>query len=491
MSHTPLLRNLVRVMQLAQRENLRAQGAVSPRSREQLNASRRHFLKLKACGLTRLSPNNICWVFLFAMLTGLTACGGGTSASSGTTPITTNTQLDANFGNAGVVFTDIAGQSDQALAMATQPDGYLLIGGSSASGRLIPTDMILARYSPDGVLDTSFGSGGLVATDFDAGEDSGTCLLLQPDGNIVQAGTATVAGLGSAGLVRYTASGSLDNSFGVVGKVVANYAGLYTRIRACALQTDGSIVIAGDVDNTIGFMTARFDRDGNLDPTFGDQGWVITDFGFAGDANALTIDANGNIVVVGEIADPNYQNTVAMMRVLSDGTPDPDFGVAGKVMTSFNQLSDNPTGVVVQGDGKIVVVGGAQAANQVGGDIALARFNPDGSPDLTFGHTGTVISDIAGNDDNAYDLALQADGTIVVVGTAVLSGKQKILLQRYRSDGSLDTQFGMAGNYLVDLPGNSATATALVIQSNGNLVVAGYGNPGSTNNDMAMLRVIP
>ena len=189
--------------------------------------------------------------------------------------LNTDGSLDFGFGTSGRVFTDFFGGGDLAFDVLVQPDGDLVVGGRAATRRSI--DFALARYNDDGSVDSSFGTGGTVITDFEAGSDESVDgawnLALGPDGVIVVAG-ATARGFTVA---LYDGRGKLDPSFGGTGFVQTDLSG-ESVARAVAIAPDGKIVAAGAVDDTR-FVLVRYARDGALDPGFGKDGKVFTVFG--------------------------------------------------------------------------------------------------------------------------------------------------------------------------------------------------------------------
>src|SRR5262249_4024029 len=151
----------------------------------------------------------------------------------------------------------------------------------------------------------------------------------------------------------------------------------------------------------------------------------------------------------------------------SDGSLDSSFGSGGEVTTSFKGQAI-ATAEAIQNDGKIVLVGETQGAN--GDDFALARYNPDGSLDTTFGTGGKVTTDFAGADD-AFSVAIQSDGKIVVAGSSQQNTGEDFALARYNSDGTLDTSFGAGGEVLTAIAGG---ANGVAIQADGKIVAAGF-----------------
>ncbi len=283
-------------------------------------------------------------------------------------------------------------------------------------------------------------------------------------------------------------AGALDTSFGGDGKVVTNLTRRADGASALAIQADGKVVVVG----WAGFGVARYNRDGTLDATFGVSGKVMTDFtSGSGYASGVAIQADGKVVVVGTAG--SWPDTkFALARYKSDGTLDATFGVKGKVMTGFTSGSDSASGVAIQADGKIVVVGWAGVQTGPGPydtKFALARYNRDGTLDATFGG-GKVMTDFTAWGDEAKGVAIQADGRIVVVGIAgdglvrVADSTRprgarwepldaKFALARYNSDGTLDASFGGGGTVMTDFTPWGDGAKGVAIQADGKIVAAG------------------
>jgi uncharacterized delta-60 repeat protein len=276
--------------------------------------------------------------------------------------------LDATFGSGGIVTTDLTSGDDIAYGMAIQSDGKIVAAGSATPGSVWRPAWALARYDSDGALDTTFGGDGTVVTKF--GVWGVACAVtLQANGKIVAVGTN---GRGFA-LARYLPDGSLDTSFGNEGKVGRSFDGGWAN--AVALQPDGKIVAGGDYEIFFSAV-ARYTAHGRLDPTFGGDGRVTTDVGASEEAVVgLVIQANGKIVAAGRVGPHEYGETAvwrfALMRYRANGVLDPGWGSDGKVITKFKGGA-GASGAAVQADGKIVVVGGAGESNAEA--FALARY---------------------------------------------------------------------------------------------------------------------
>lgn len=365
--------------------------------------------------------------------------------------------LDPTFGNGGTVITSFGG-ADVATAVVIQPDGKLVVvGRTNIAGNTV---FALARYNANGGLDPAFGTGGLVTTDFGS-TDQAFAVALQGDGKIVTAGRR-----GSDVIVaRHNADGSQDTLFGSSGRVVTNFGvGATEQALALVLQPDGKIAVAGrsTKNGNFDFALARYESNGAIDTTFGTAGLVTTDFGGSVDrAFAMALQPDGKLVVVGD-ADANF----ALARYNSNGSLDESFGAGGKVITSFGG-TDQAAGVILQPDGKIVVAGQTDTGLSI--DFAVVRYMPDGSLDGAFGSGGRVTTNFLGNsDDLGSAVALQPDGKIVVGG----SSEDNFAVARYTPEGILDSTFGSEGKVTTNLGGEDLLH-ALALQPDGAIVAVG------------------
>jgi uncharacterized delta-60 repeat protein len=378
--------------------------------------------------------------------------------------------LDPTFGTGGIVTTDFGNTFDAAEEVAVQPDGKIVVAGTrfTSSG-----DFAVARYNTDGSLDTSFGTGGLVFTDLNGGSaDLARAMALQADGKIVLAGdtSATVVPADQDfAVVRYNTDGSLDTTFGTGGIVMTDFgAQFFEGAFSVAIDSAGRIVAAGGSFNFTtarDFAVARYNPDGSLDTTFDGDGRVITPLSLTNVdiAADVAIQPDNRIVVVG------FANgKMALVRYDTDGSLDTTFGGTGVVAPSFGGISDEASAVIVQPDGKVLAVGVTTVFGN--GDFAMVRYNADGTPDASFGSGGLVATDFSPA-DRLNDVALQADGRIVVIGTA--TGGDFVTL-RYEADGTLDATFGVSGMVQTDVASSSSdVARGVAIQTDGKILVVG------------------
>ena len=388
--------------------------------------------------------------------------------------------LDTTFGTGGKVITPIGATSDMARAVAIQSGGQIVVAGmlSNTPGNKVA----LARYTSTGILDTTFGTAGSVTTSCGSTYEELYSIATQSDGKTVAVGSANYGGTSGILLIRYNANGTLDTGFGTGGIVTTSIGTSSNYGRAVILQSDGRIVVGGYAYGTSSydFALVRYNSDGSLDTTFGTGGVVLTDVGTSSDyAYSMAVGADGKIVLAGASSNNTYYD-LAVVRYNSDGSLDTTFGSEGKVITSVGTSSDYAYSVAVQSDGKVVAAGYASVNSYA--DFALVRYNVDGTLDTTFGGTGKITTAVATNSDMAYAVAVQSDGKIVAAGYAYgAANNNDFALVRYNADGSLDTTFGTGGKVITPIGTSSDYGRAIALQPDGRIVVAGYA--GSTTSD--------
>uniref|UniRef100_Q3ARU1 SbsA Ig-like domain-containing protein n=1 Tax=Chlorobium chlorochromatii (strain CaD3) TaxID=340177 RepID=Q3ARU1_CHLCH len=390
--------------------------------------------------------------------------------------------MDNTFlSNGGIVTTDFGG-SDSGSSIALQTDGKIIVAGESSGGG--DGGFTVVRYNADGSLDITFDGDGKVTTDF-GGLEYATSVALQGDGKIVVAGYKGISssGGGDFALVRYNADGSLDITFDGDGKVTTDFGG-WDEAESVTIDSNGKIVVVGytGISSSGGgdFAVVRYNVDGSLDATFGAGGKVITNVGGEEYAHSVIVQSDNKIVVIGDTGiSSSGASDFALVRYNNDGSLDTTFGVSGKVTTNLD-FGDFVGGATMQSDGKIVVVGESYslADMAVSGDqdFVLVRYNTDGSLDTSFADDGTLVADFGGG-ESATSVAVQADGKIVVTGDSFPaggSGDSNVIVVRYHTDGTLDTTFSENG-FVKTVVGESE-GNSVVVQSDGRILVAGQSN---------------
>jgi uncharacterized delta-60 repeat protein len=410
--------------------------------------------------------------------------------------------LDPTFGNGGKVITDINGV-DRLNKIALQPDGKIVAAGAYRLTNGV-SHIALTRYSADGALDTSFGTGGKVLTTVSSFGDAVYAVAIQTDGKILVAGTVLLPAGGDTAflILRYNATGTLDQTFGTSGVVTTNIGDVDDRAEAIALQPDGKIVVSGikgilrppGEERNSDAVLVRFNRDGTLDSGFGTGGITISDFGpfpdyYADAAADVAILPDGKIVIVGTSDGAGYYDSL-VARYNANGTLDTTFGTGGRTKTDLgNGFQDDSSGVAVQADGKIVAVGAALPSS-FDLDFALIRYNATGTLDTTFGSGGKVVLGLESlHDEELNDVAIQADGKIVAVGDSNSSNNSGFLVLRFNADGTRDAGFGTNGIVRTTFGSNAAFTTSLVIQADAKIVAAGY-TPLFQSSDFALVRYL-
>jgi uncharacterized delta-60 repeat protein len=368
------------------------------------------------------------------LVAGQTDSGGSKGNDFAVIRFNSNGSRDTTFGTNGLVTTDLGSTSDAAYAMALQSDGKIVVVGQTSTIGT-SSDFAIVRYSTNGTLDATFGTGGKVITDFAGGADQADGVALTADGHIVVSGSASFGGILRFAIARYTATGQLDTSFGSSGKTTTAFSQGYARGQSVVLLPDGSMVVAGAAYNYAAdggdFAAVKYSSSGQLDTTFGNHGWALVDFGADEAAHSILRQSNGDLLLAGE-----YSNS--------------DTGEA---------------------------------------DFALTRLTATGALDTTFASGGHVLTDFDGDYDAAFSAALQSDDKIVLAGVAVVDGDAEFGIARYNSNGNLDTTFG-SGLVTIGFGTGGDHANAIAIDGQGRIVVAGMTSDDQGAVDLAVARVI-
>lgn len=339
--------------------------------------------------------------------------------------------LDSSFAVGGKVSTDIFGR-DTMGDIAIQADGKIVAVGSNGT-----LDFVVARYSVNGSLDTSFSSDGVLFTDFIGLDDRARGVAIQLDGKIVVVGysATTPTNLFAA---RYNPNGTLDTTFDGDGKVALSNG----RAENVLLQPDGKILISGLCGTTIVACVIRLNSNGLLDSTFGTSGvatislsnQVVTD---------MVLQSDGKLLTVGRIATGN--NDLIVSRFNSNGTLDTTFSSDGMSVINVDNSLEIWSGIAVIFD-RILVCG------YVGNTASVLRLNSVGGLDSTFGTNGRINFPITGL--SAQAIKTYEDQSFIVVGeTNGASTGSKTFVAKFNFNGSFDPKFGNNGISIVEQNG--------------------------------------
>jgi uncharacterized delta-60 repeat protein len=403
----------------------------------------------------------------------------GSSAYMGLVRFNTDGSLDSTFGSGGVMNSQVVcggyGATYDAAALyphaGTANDGKIVVVGGGN----------LARFNPNGSLDTSFGKRGVVTLSFNAG-----AVVILPNGQILLEGGNELA--------RYNSSGTLDTSFGSGGTVALPFSGPFAL--QIALQTDGKFVVGGSTGPSgDDWGLARYNPNGTLDTTFDSAGptpgtVTITFPEIAAGMNAIAIYPStgldtadyGKIAAAGLVfGPPTVGYDPALVRYNADGSPDATFGQSGQVVVPMAPGSGaRITAVALQTDGKIVAAGSSLYQGVSGGSLSVFRWNTDGSLDTSWGNSGGVLPSSGGvvqtktgGGDIGRALAIQADGRIVAVGYS----SSPSVVARYQPGPEICTFTSSASTVTA---GSGLTLTASNITD---------GDPGATVTQVAFYAV--
>jgi uncharacterized delta-60 repeat protein len=407
--------------------------------------------------------------------------------------------LDLTFSGDGKVITNSGGSfNDQVRGMSISNGKIAVVGDSHITFGDSSTTFVVARYNSNGALDTTFSADGKLKTSF-ANPAEALGVTFQSDGKIVVVGqtcTPMPAWVCDMAITRYTTGGSLDATFSGDGKQAVDFGGgdngSYGGI---AILSSGKIIIAGRMFNgsNYDFALYQLNSNGMLDTTFSGDGRVNTGFGNGTNDHTfgLAVQPDNKIIMAGESCDASWANcNIALARYNANGTLDTAFSGDGRQITNFGG-NEYANAIKLQSDGKIVAAGRKEAAS--GCSFALARYDINGTLDATFsgdGRTTTFLPSTSCGWWQFLGLGIQSNGKIVIGGNIGPDGSKDFMVIRYTTAGALDTTFNGDGKAITDFGGNDS-ADALAIQSNDKIVAAGFTDINGTSLDFALARYLP
>lgn len=348
---------------------------------------------------------------------------------------------------------------------------------------LLSTGVFDSVFGQMAALDSTFGINGYVEVPMGTGTDEGVAIALQPDGKMVVAGKVQVgSGLNyDFGVMRLWPDGSLDSSFSADGKVVTPVGNGIDEPAAVALDGNGRIYVAGQSDNgsNYDFAIVRYLPDGALDTTFNHTGKLQRDGSGGFDfCSGMALQPDGKIVLVGyAFINNGYHGLV--MRVNPDGSRDTGFGTNGLVTLSFPNSNEELYAISLQTDGKILV-GGNSTTNSTTFSLSVIRLNTNGSLDLTFDTDGmaTVMASLTNN--TCTRLHALPDGKIIATGNGAAGTTRNFLAVRLTAAGGLDQGYGNNGFMLLGFGSGDNFCYDSALLPDGKLLMAGTHYNGAT-----------
>jgi len=397
--------------------------------------------------------------------------------------------IDNSFGLEGRVRGNMAGEAN---AIAMQADGKIITAGFGYQN--INSHFQLMRFNTDGTQDSTFGTNGTVMTEVSF-SSAIEAIAIQPDGKILAGGTyqtGDFVNIYHMVIVRYNPDGSIDNSFGTNG-IVMPEPGYVDKLSDLKLQADGKIVIGGAIASIVNleptsFLVGRFNSNGTLDVNFGTGGFTATPISFTSEIKSIALLADGNIIAAGQAGlgdtqNPDYRS-FAVAKYNAVGEPNVSFGNNGVVVTDVvTGAADFLHSMVVQSDGKILTAG------SLGTNHYLVRYQINGNLDSTFGTNGKAsrVSLPA-----TLKLALSSDNKIITACSRTeITASPDFMMNGYLTNGNVNTSFGLNGTVLTDFPtaipeGSDDYSKCILIAPDGKILLAGKtgGTVGLTRYNM-------
>lgn len=394
--------------------------------------------------------------------------------------------LDDTFGDDGIVLYNYAeDHHDNAFDIHVYDDNSMIVAGTHMDFSYTSIS-VLQKFLPDGSIDESWGSGGMV--EFTAGVESHPrSMIVQDDGKILVSGVSYPSATNTEFFAaRFNPDGTPDESFNEDGQWISSYSESEEDCDAMAVQDDGKILLGGNSGtDPVNLLFTRLHVDGTVDESFGTDGFRLINNSTMG-ANIYDIDilSNGDIVAMGYAYEgaPLYGNQAIMIKLDSEGNPAEGFGTDGLLIPEiFTDVSVVYSFVL---DGDYLVATGHVYDEDNNTQPYLTRIDADGIADPSFGDNGMTTLSVDPL-SVGYDLIKGHDGKYYASGTAGLGGmnNRDFLLVRWNADGTVDTDFNGTGYVKTDVRPDWDEANALAMQADGNIVLAGFSSGINTSGD--------
>lgn len=382
--------------------------------------------------------------------------------------------FDSYFGINGITIPKIKSVNNGLWSLSLQSDNKIIAAGWAITNEETPSDIALVRLFDNGEPDTSFNPSGLFSIGNGTWEDA-YATAIQSDGKILVGGRYFNNSSWDFLIIRFNEDGTLDSTFGKNGFFKKDFFGKDDRLFSLDIQSDGKIVACGYAEKfNWDFAIIRLNIDGTLDSTFAENGERVINIGSYNDvAFSLKVQKDGKIIVCGWTYIFGSWD-FALVRLNSDGSLDKSFASTGIVTTDYYHLYNTAHSIAIQSDGKYVAAGYTLKPGVYDTDIMLVRYNTDGTIDKTFGNNGVVLADYDNADDFAWVIKNDNYDKLVVGGVKTINGSKSILVARFNSDGSPDISFGKNGIFDFKFQGFDEEARDLLIQPDGKILLTGY-----------------
>ncbi|MEO8587770.1 MAG: T9SS type A sorting domain-containing protein [Flavobacteriales bacterium] len=333
--------------------------------------------------------------------------------------------------------------------------------------------LVSGAFAQAGTLDPSFDGDGIAICGFAGLPSNGQAVAVQADQKIVEVGWADYAPEQKFAVARYNTDGTLDNTFSGDGWLFTPVNSADAEAFAVAIQADQKILVGGTAFTDLfyyGFGLVRYNTDGTLDASFGTNGKVTTLVGGGpSQSRAIAVQADGKILMTGW-SYAGGPDSVGVVRYNANGTVDAGFGVGGVVSVGGTGNMD-AYAIAVQPDGKIVVAGDSGFVSAA--RTFVLRLNADGTPDASFGNGGLTTASMGTGASEGFSLALQSDGKIITCGRSNSTGNYDLILFRFNADGTLDNTFDGDGKVSTALTAGNDAGRAVAVQPDGKILAAG------------------